>query len=78
MGILSEYVPPSWFHPKGIFKVVSRLWDRLPDIEGSLFLTFTLDPSNFEGPADGFHVARKRIRKLFYKLRKGVTWEGKE
>ena len=28
---IKEFVPRSWFHPKGIYKVVERLKNRLPD-----------------------------------------------
>jgi hypothetical protein len=41
---IKEFVPASWFHPVGIYKVLARIWDRLPDMGGKLFLTFTLDP----------------------------------
>ena len=41
---IKEFVPASWFHPVGIYKVLARIWDRLPDVSGKLFLTFTLDP----------------------------------
>jgi len=76
-GTLSEYVPRSWFHPKGIYKVVADLMPRLPDVSGCLFLTFTIDPLNFSGPESAFEHSRALLRKLFYKLRRGVEWEDK-
>jgi len=26
---IKEFIPASWFHPVGIFKVLARFWDRL-------------------------------------------------
>ena len=78
---IKEFVPRSWFHPKGVYKVVERLKDRLPDVNGSLFATFTLDRTYFQnneiGPSEAFDLSRSHIRKVFYKLRKGVNWEDK-
>jgi hypothetical protein len=37
----------SWFHPTGIFRAIKRLEPILPDVSGSLFLTLTIDPSQF-------------------------------
>ena len=78
---IKEFVPCSWFHPKGVYKVVERLKDRLPDVNGSLFATFTLDRTYFQnneiGPSEAFDLSRSHIRKVFYKLRKGVNWEDK-
>ena len=31
---IKEFIPASWFHPVGIFKVLARFWDRLPDVSG--------------------------------------------
>lgn len=76
-GVLSEYVPKSWFHPKGIHKVVADIRKRLPDVSGSLFLTFTINQVYFSGPESAFDYSRGQLRKLFYALRKGVEWEGK-
>lgn len=79
--ILKEYVPESWFHPKGVYKVLKRYEDRLPNLAGCLFATFTIDPKPFEdcgeGPAEGYDITRDRIRRLFHRLRKGASWEGK-
>ena len=77
VGTLSEYIPASWFHPLGIHKVLKRFWHRLPDVAGSLFITLTIDPLDFSGPESAFKHSRKRIRKIFYALRKGVMWDGK-
>jgi len=76
-GILSEFIPKSWFHPQGIYKVIADILPRLPDVSGSLFLTFTIDQVSFSGPESAFDYARKRLRKLFFKLRNGVEWDGK-
>ncbi len=76
-GTVSPYVPKSWFHPLGIYKVVAGLMPRLPDVSGCLFLTFTVNQLYFDGPGSAFDYSRDRLRKLFYALRKGVDWEGK-
>lgn len=34
---IKEFIPDSWFHPVGIYKVLARLWDRLPDVGASCF-----------------------------------------
>ena len=76
--ILREYIPASWFHPVGIKKVLRRLEALLPDVSGKLFLTFTLARETKGGdPEAAFEHARKRLRKVFYRLRQGVEWEGK-
>ncbi len=79
--VLKEYIPRSWFHPKGVLKVVEKLKPRLPDVNGSLFLTLTLDRAYFHeqwmGPSEAYDFTRSHIRKIFYKLRKGVKWKGK-
>ena len=33
--------------------------------------------SSFCGPSEAFDVTRERIRKIYFKLRKGIHWEGK-
>lgn len=76
-GTVSPYIPKSWFHPLGIFKVVADMMPRLPDVTGSLFLTFTTNQTFFAGPESAYDYSRKRLRKLFYALRQGVEWEGK-
>jgi hypothetical protein len=75
--ILRPYHPTSWFHPVGIWKVLARLKPRLPDVGGKLFLTFTINPALFADPAGAFEHARDRLRRIFYRLRQGVEWEGK-
>ncbi len=76
--ILREYVPASWFHPVGIRKVLHRLEPLLPDVSGKLFLTFTLARDTCGGdPEAAFEYARKRLRKVFYRLRQGVEHQGK-
>jgi hypothetical protein len=42
-----------------------------------LFLTFTVNPLLFGEPVAAFEQARDRLRRLFFKLRRGVIWEGK-
>ncbi len=74
---IKEFVPASWFHPVGIFKVLARFWDRLPDVGGKLFLTFTLDPKNYADEETAFEDSRQWLRKVFYQLRQGVGHEGK-
>jgi hypothetical protein len=74
---IKEFIPASWFHPLGIFKVLARIWDRLPDVSGKLFLTLTLDPKNYASEEVAFEDSRKWMRKVFYQLRHGVQHEGK-
>jgi len=74
---IKEFIPASWFHPVGIFKVLARFWDRLPDVSGKLFLTFTLDPKNYADEETAFEDSRDWLRKVFYRLRQGVEREGK-
>jgi hypothetical protein len=77
LGVLSPYCPASWFHARGIFKVTSKLLPRLPDVSRCLFLTFTIDPSLFADPESAFESARDKLRRVFFRLRRGVEWEGK-
>ena len=77
-AVLREYIPASWFHARGIYKVLARLNPRLPDVGGNLFLTFTVNPALYASPAAAFEHARDRLRRIFYRLRRGVTWEGKK
>jgi len=74
---IKEFIPASWFHPVGIYKVLARLWDRLPNVSGKLFLTLTLDPKNYANEETAFESSRQRMRKVFYQLRHGVEHEGK-
>lgn len=74
---IKEFIPASWFHPLGIFKVLARFWDRLPDVSGKLFLTLTLDPKNYANEETAFEDSREWMRKVFYQLRQGVEHEGK-
>jgi hypothetical protein len=74
---IKEYIPTSWFHPVGVYKVLARLWDRLPDVGGKLFLTFTLDPKNYADEETAFKESREWLRKVFFQLRHGVEHEGK-
>ena len=74
---IREFVPASWFHPVGIYKVLARFWDRLPDVSGKLFLTLTLDPKNYASEETAFEDSRQWMRKVFYQLRHGVEHEGK-
>ena len=74
---IKEFIPASWFHPVGIYKVLARIWDRLPDVRGMLFLTFTLDPKNYANEETAFEDSRQWLRKIFFQLRNGVEHEGK-
>ena len=74
---IKEFIPASWFHPVGIYKVLARIWDRLPNVSGKLFLTLTLDPKNYANEETAFESSRQRMRKVFYQLRHGVEHEGK-
>jgi hypothetical protein len=74
---IKEFIPASWFHPVGIFKVLARFWDRLPDVSGKLFLTFTLDPKNYANEEVAFEDSRDWLRKVFFQLRHGIEHEGK-
>ena len=76
-AVLKEYIPASWFHARGIYKVIGRLLPRLPDVGGSLFLTFTVNPALYASPATAFEHARDRLRRIFHRLRRGVVWEGR-
>jgi hypothetical protein len=76
-SILRPYNPASWFHPKGIYKVLARLNPKLPNVEGKLFLTFTFNRHLFANESLAFDHGRDRLRRIFYQLRKGVVWEGK-
>jgi len=75
---IKEYIPASWFHPVGIYKALARFWDRLPDVSGKLFLTFTLDPKNYANEETAFEDSRDWLRKIFFQLRHGVEHEGKD
>jgi hypothetical protein len=77
LGILRPYIPASWFHERGLCKVLARLTPRLPNVDGRLFLTFTFDPSKFPNPSAAFESGRDRLRRIFFRLRRGVAWEGK-
>jgi len=74
---IKEFIPASWFHPVGIYKVLARIWDRLPDVAGKLFLTLTLDPKQFSSEETAFEYSRQWMRKVFYQLRHGIEHEGK-
>ncbi len=76
-GTLSPFYPKSWFHPIGVLKIRKELLERLPDVSGCLFLTFTVDPKLFSGPDSAYSYSRDKLRKIFYRLRNGVNWEGK-
>jgi hypothetical protein len=74
---IKEYIPASWFHPVGIYKVLARIWHRLPDVGGKLFLTFTVDPKIYANEETAFEDSRQLLRKVFYYLRHGVEHQGK-
>ena len=73
---IKEFVPASWIHPVGIYKVRARIWDRLPDVGGKLFLTLTLDPKLYANEEAAFEDSRNWLRKVFFQLRHGVEHSG--
>ncbi len=75
--VLRAFNPVSWFHPCGIHRVLARLKPMLPDVSGCLFLTFTVNPELFSCPKSAFCTARSKLRRVFFRLRKGLAWEGK-
>ena len=75
--ILKPFVARSWFHPVGVLKVLNRIWDRLPDVNGRLFITFTIDPKLFADEASAFNHSRAHLRRVFHQLRQGVRHEGR-
>ncbi len=75
-AVLKPFTPVSWFHPTGVYLARKRLEPMLPDVSGSLFLTFTLDPSLFDNLHEAFERGRDRLRRVFFKLRRGVEWNG--
>ncbi len=68
---------PNWFDSRGARIKAAQLQKRLPNVRGNLFLTLTLDPSLFDDSESAFDYSRGKIRKLFYRLKKGVIWKGK-
>lgn len=76
-GVLRAFNPVSWFHAKGIYRILARLTPLLPDVSRCLFMTFTVNPELFACPKTAFCTARSKLRRVFFRLRKGVTWEGK-
>lgn len=76
-SVLRPFNPISWFHPRGIHRVLARLTPRLPDVTRRLFLTFTINPHLFGDPSAAFEHSRQQLRRIFYRLRRGVKWEGK-
>lgn len=76
-GVISAYIPASWFHPRGIRKVLHRLLPRLPDVSRRLFLTFTVNPTLYDSPQGAFDESRDKLRRIFFRLKRGVEWEGK-
>lgn len=68
--ILSPYGPHSWWHELGRGKMVRRLEARgFPSLFGWLFVTLTVDPELFDGPAQAFERGRDRIRRAVARLR---------
>jgi len=68
--ILSPYGPHSWWHELGRGKMVRRLEARgFPSLFGWLFVTLTIDPELFDGPAQAFERGRDRIRRAVARLR---------
>ena len=68
--ILTPYGPHSWWHELGRGKMVRRLEARgFPSLFGWLFVTLTVDPELFDGPAHAFERGRDRIRRAIARLR---------
>jgi len=68
--ILTPYGPHSWWHELGRGKMVRRLQARgFPSLFGWLFVTLTVDPEHFDGPAQAFERGRDRIRRAIARLR---------
>jgi len=76
-SVLRAFNPVSWFHQRGIHRVLARLLPVLPDVSRCLFMTFTINPELFDSPKTAFSTARSKLRRVFFRLRKGVMWEGK-
>lgn len=77
-AVMKPFVPISWLHDRGRYRVLERLIPKLPDVSGDLFLTLTVDPKLFGHDGEAAHAkARPKIRKILARLRKGVKWEGK-
>ena len=68
--ILTPYGPHTWWHELGRGKMVRRLESRgFPSLFGWLFVTLTIDPELFDGPAHAFERGRDRIRRAIARLR---------
>lgn len=68
--VLCPHAPHSWWHELGRPKMVRRLEARgFPNLFGWLFVTLTIDPELFDGPADAFVRGRDRIRRAVARLR---------
>jgi len=74
--IISEKFQLSWNHPLGAKVLGQRIIERLPDLSGCRFITFTLNQKQFESPLKGFMDGGDKIRKVFHALRDGVEWNG--
>ena len=57
--------------------MLARIWDRLPDVSGKLFLTFTLDPKNYANEETAFEDSRQLAAQSVLSTRHGVEHEGK-
>jgi len=75
---ISANYPKSWFSEIGRYKLLKDLTPKLPNVEGGLFVTLTTDPKLFASPESAFEHSRDRIRRLMFKLRRGVTWKGQK
>ncbi len=76
LGVLRPYNPISWFHPRGICRVLAKLLPRLPNVGGCLFLTFTFNPALYADPSAAFEHGRDKLRRMFHRLRQGVVFNG--
>lgn len=77
--VLRPYNPTSWFHPRGIYKVLARITPKSPNVEGHSFLTsFAFDPTLFKDAGPAFDLGRDRL--VVWgdsSSTSGVAWSGR-
>ncbi len=49
----------------------------MPNVTRALLITLTVNPQDFRDPESAFEYSRDRIRRMFFQLRKGVSWDGR-
>jgi hypothetical protein len=68
--VISQYVPASWWHPDGRYKMLRRLeLLGMPWLKGWLFFTLTVDQDRFSSPIEAFEKGQDRIRRVIDRLR---------